>query len=142
MIDAWLSWSEMTASCVVEERLEEAAVRVEAGAEEDRVVGAEERGEPLLELAVQRLRPADEADRRHAVAPAVERLVRRLDHRRVTGEAEIVVRAEVEQLAPVDVDVRTLRRRHHVLGLVEARLANLCEPSRQVVAQRSVHSPS
>ena len=36
---------------LAEERLEEAAVGVEARAEEDRVVGAEERRDPLLELA-------------------------------------------------------------------------------------------
>ena len=127
---------------VAQERLEQPAVRVEAGAEEDRVVGAEERREPLFELAVEGLRSADEAHRRHPVAPAVERLVRRLDHRRMTGETEVVVGAQVQQLASVDVDVRALRRRHHELGLVEAGLAHFREPSRQVVLQRRVHSPS
>ncbi len=106
---------------LVEERLEQTAVRVEAGAEQNRVVGAEERGELLLELPVQRLRAADEADRGHPVAPALERLVRCRDDRRMAREAQVVVRAEVEQLAPFDVHVRTLRRGHHELGLVEPR---------------------
>ena len=52
-----------------EQRLEDAAVRVEAGRVEDRVLHAEERGDPLLELAVQRLRAADEAHAREPVAP-------------------------------------------------------------------------
>jgi hypothetical protein len=38
--------------------------------------------------------------------------------------------------------MRTLRRRHHELVLVEAGLANLREPSGQVFAQRSVHGSS
>jgi hypothetical protein len=86
MIDAWLSWSEMTASSSPSRRLEEAAVRVEARAEENRVVGAEKLGQPLLELAVHGLRAADEADGGQPVAPAVESLVRRLDDRRVVGK--------------------------------------------------------
>ena len=125
---------------LVEQRLEDAAVRVEARAEEDRVLRAEERGEPLLELAVERLRAADEPDRGHPVAPPVERVVRRGDHLRVVREAEVVVRAEVEQLAALGhVDVGALRRRHHELALQEAVVLELGEPAPQVVAHRSVH---
>ena len=51
MIDAWLSCVGDDRVVVAEQRLEEAAVRVEAGAEEDRVLGAEERRQALLELA-------------------------------------------------------------------------------------------
>jgi hypothetical protein len=127
---------------LVEQRLEEAAVGVEAGAEEDRVVGAEKRGQTLFELAVERLRPADEAHRRHPVAPAFEGLVCGLDHRRMAREAEVVVGAQVEELPSVDADVRALRRAHHVLGLVEPGLAHFCKPAHQVVAQCSVHGPS
>jgi len=127
---------------VVEQRLEEAAVGVEAGAEENRVVGAEKRREPLFELAVERLRSADEAHRRHPVAPAVEGLVRGLDHRRMARKAEVVVGAQVQELASIDADVRALRRAHHMLGLVEPGLAHFCKAARQVVAQCSVHGPS
>ena len=83
----------------LEQRLEHAAIGVEAGGEEDRVVLAEPARDPLLELAVQRLRAADEAHRGHAEAEFVERLARRRDELRVVGEAEIVVGAEVEHLA-------------------------------------------
>ena len=128
---------------LAEQRLEQAAVRVEAGAEEDRVVGTEELGQTLLELAVQRLGAADEADRGHAVAPAVERLVGRLDDRRMVGEPEVVVRAEVEQLAaPGHVDMRALGRRDLELGLVEPGLAYLGERPGEILPQRSVHQSS
>ncbi len=51
-----------------QERLEEAAVRVEARAVEDRVLGAEEFRDAALELAVHVLGAADEAHRRHPIA--------------------------------------------------------------------------
>ena len=64
----------------------------------------------------------------------------RSDHVGVVREAEVVVRAEVQQLAaPLDVDVRALRRRHRQLVLVEALLAELLEPRREVVANSGVH---
>ena len=82
-----------------EQRLEQAAIRVEAGGEEDRIVLAEPARDPLLESAVQGLRPADEAHRGHAEAELVERFARRRDDLRMVGEAEIVVGAEVKELA-------------------------------------------
>ena len=50
MIEAWLSASEMIASSAPSSGLEQAAVGVEAGGEEDRVVLAEPAGDALLEL--------------------------------------------------------------------------------------------
>ncbi len=106
-----------------EQRLEEAAVGVEARAEEDRVLGAEEGREALLELLVQRLRAADEPHRRHAESPLLECVPGGLDHGRMVGEAEVVVGAEVEQAAhPLHLDVGRLGRFEHELALVEARL--------------------
>ena len=52
MIEAWLSSSEMTASSAPEQRLEQAAVGVEAGGIEDGVLGAEPGRELVLELLV------------------------------------------------------------------------------------------
>ena len=57
---------------LAEQRLEEAAVGVEAGGVEDRVLGAEEARETGLELLVDVLRAADEAHRGHAEAVLVE----------------------------------------------------------------------
>ena len=125
---------------LVEQRLEHAAVGVEARREQDRVLRPEEGRQPFLQLAVERLRPADEPHGRHPVAPAVEGLVGRRDHLRVVREAEVVVRAEVEQLAAaLDVDVRALRRRHGQLVLVQPLVAELLEPGREIVANGAVH---
>ena len=110
-----------------EQRLEHAAIRVEAGGEEDRIVLAEPARDPLLEPPMQRLRSADEAHGSHAEAELVERLARRRDDLRMIGKAEIVVGAEVQELALAalrpriaDADMRRLRRGDHPLALQKA----------------------
>ena len=66
-----------------------------------------------------------------------------LDDGRVAREAEVVVRAQVEQLATAfHVDVRALWSRHHELRLVEPGLPHLGEAGREIFAQRSVHDAS
>ena len=67
---------------LAEERLEDGGVRVEAGGEEERLLRPEELRQAALELAVDVLRPADEADGRHPVAPLVEARVGGRDHAR------------------------------------------------------------
>jgi len=59
---------------LLEQRLEQAPVGVEARGVEDRVVQAEEAGDLLLQLAMDVLGAADEADGGHAVAALVEAL--------------------------------------------------------------------
>ena len=49
-----------------------------------------------FKLLVQRLRAADEAHAGQAVAPVVERLPRGLDHRGMVGQAQVIVRAQVQ----------------------------------------------
>jgi hypothetical protein len=107
-----------------EDGLEQARIGVEAGAVEDRVLGAEKAGQPLLELLVVILGPADETHRGHAEAVAVERRLGGLDHARMVGKAEIVVCAEIEhRLRPaLDLDLRGLRRGQHPLVLIEPAL--------------------
>ncbi len=124
---------------LVKQRLEQAAVGVEAGAEEDRVLGAEVGRQPLLERAMERLGAADEPHRRHSVAPAVECLVRGFENRRMSRQTEVVVGAEVDELAPLDGDVGALGAAHRQLALVGAALASGGEPGHQVVAERAVH---
>jgi hypothetical protein len=105
--------------------LEQTAVRVEAGAVEDRVLRAEEACEPVLKLLVDVLRAADEADGRHAVAPTIERRMRGREHSWVVRESEIVVRAEIDDLAlGPDRDQRALRRADDALLLVQTALAD------------------
>ncbi len=98
------------------------------------------RGEPALELLVNLLGTADEAHARHAVAPSVERLLRRGDDTRVVGETEVVVRAEIEDLPAVrHLDGGLLRRDYDALGLEEARRTDLLQLGVKLVADLSEH---
>src|ERR1700722_8893730 len=107
-----------------EQRLEDAAIGVEAGGEQDGVVLAEIARDPLLEPAVQRLGAADETHRRHAEAEGVEPGLGGRDDLGMVGEAEIVVGAEIDDLAPRsprgDLDPRSLRTGDQPLALSEA----------------------
>ena len=83
----------------VEQRLEHAAIGVETGGERDRVVLTQVFGDRLFELAMERLRAADEAHRGHAEAEFGHSATRRGDHVGVIGETEIIVGAEIDRLA-------------------------------------------
>ena len=84
-----------------QDRLEQAAVGVERAAVEDRVLGAEEAADRVLQLLVDRLRAADEADAGHAEAVVVKALVGGGGDGGVLGEAEVVVGAEDDDLLAV-----------------------------------------
>src|SRR5262249_7946721 len=120
MIEAWFSSSEMIASDspssgsntpplasnqaaqrVPSSAPPHAAAAVEAGRVEDRVLGAHELGDALLQRAVQVLRAADEAHGRQAVPAAVERAMRGLEDGGMRGQAEVVVGAEHQHAAAV-----------------------------------------
>ena len=75
MMLAWFSSSEMTASSAPRMVSNSPPLASKQERIEDGVLGAEELREGRLELLVQLLGAADEADAGHAVAPAVERLV-------------------------------------------------------------------
>ena len=111
---------------LAEESLEDAGVRVEAGGEEEGLLGPEEGRHPALQLAMDVLRAADEADGGHAVAPVLEAGVGGRDDAGVRGEAEVVVRAEVEDLlrrgagGELDLDLGPLRVVDEAFLLVEA----------------------
>jgi hypothetical protein len=108
-----------------QQRLEQAAVGVEAGGIEDGVLGAEEFGDLLFQLLVQILRAADEAHRRHAEAVRVQRILGGLDHLRMIGQAEVIVGAEVQHLAATgQLDLGGLRRGDDALGLEQALFAD------------------
>ena len=76
------------------ERAHDAEVREVARAEQQRGLGALERGELLLEAAVDGHRARHEARGSGADAPAHRRVGGRLLHARVVGEPEVVVRAQ------------------------------------------------
>ena len=112
----------------LEQAFEKPAVRVEARAVKNRVLRLEELRNRRLELLVNRLRPADEAHGRAAETVFVERFVRRPDDFRVVREPEVVVRAHVDDFAPVlEADVRRLRAGDHALVLVESGFADFRE---------------
>ena len=103
---------------VGQQRLEQPAVGVEAGRVQDRVVGAEEAGDAVLELLVHLLGAADEADAGQPVAPPVNGLLGRLGDARVARQPQVVVRAEVQDLGPVaHPDAGSLRGDDDALGL-------------------------
>ena len=81
-----------------EQGLEQAAVGVKTGRVKNRVFGAEKGADAFLEGLVNRLRPADKPDRRHTIAVLVKRLVGSGNDLGVIGEAQVVVRAEVQDL--------------------------------------------
>ena len=114
----------------LEEAFEETAVRVEARAVEDRVFGFEEFGNRGFELLVNRLRAANEADGRATESVLVERFVRRLDDVRIVRKPEVVVRAHIDDFAPVfEANVRRLRAGDHAFFLVKPGFADFGEAS-------------
>jgi hypothetical protein len=115
----------------VQQGLEQPGVGVETGRIEGRVFGAEKAGNPRFQLFVDGLGAADEAHRRHAEAVALERRPGRLDQRRMVRQAEIVVGAEVDDLAFADLDRRRLGGGDDPLGLVQAGVSE----SRTLAAQ-------
>ncbi len=125
---------------LVEQGLEQAAVGVEARRIQDRVVHAEERAEARLEFLVHALRAADEAHRGHAVPVTVERAVRGLADRRMVGEREVIVGAEVDQFAAVgEPDHGLLRRAEHALRLEEAGALQVFGLGGQSVEKATIH---
>ena len=114
-----------------EERLEQAAVGVEAGGVEDRVLRAEEPGDSALQFLMNALGAADEAHRGHAVAVGLQALVGGLHYLGVAREAQVVVGAEVEDRlrASLDPDLGALVPEDRPFLLEQPLLADLREPS-------------
>ena len=99
MIEAWFSASEMMASSAPSSGSKRPPLASKQAAKRMESSLPSQLGDALLELAVQRLRAADEAHRGHAEAELVERVAGRGDDLGVVGKAEIVVGAEVDHLA-------------------------------------------
>ena len=62
-----------------QQRLKQAAVRVKARGVENRVLRSQKRADAFFQLLVNRLRAANESDRRQTVSPVVEAVLRRRD---------------------------------------------------------------
>ncbi len=101
-----------------------------------------------LELLVDVLGAADEADAAHAVAVRIERRPGRLEHLWMGAQPQIVVRAEVDHLTRRvalgidDPDVRALGRQNLSFLLVESSFVNLRYLPLQRLPHCSVHDAS
>jgi len=106
-----------------QKRFEHAAIGVEGGRIEDRVLAAGEFGDLRFQLLVQILGAADEAHRGHAETMTVQRRLRRLDQLRPVRQAKIVVGAEIDDMALIairpHIDLGKLLRGDDPLALVE-----------------------
>ena len=130
---AWFSSSEMRTVFSSVKRRDQGLVCVPAGRIGQRGLGADELGERCLELEVGLERAADEADGRGPGAVAIETLLRRLDHLRVRGQPQVVVRGEHEHLAvTLHLDDRPLRGAQREEGLVGIGVPQLVELGREV----------
>ena len=120
--------------------LEQAGVGIEAGGIEDRILHPEKAGEALFERLVLLLGAADEAHRSHPVAIAIEGRLGSPHQPGIIGQAEVVVGAEVEDLAPAGHrDGRILRRGDHPFRLVETGLLQVGERAAEVLIERRHH---
>ena len=100
-----------------QQRLEHAAVGIEAGRIENGVLRSVEGSELRFEFLVDVLGAADEAHAAHAIAARIERGVSRLHHFRMRGEPQVIVRAEVEHRPPVHRDLSALLAGDDALAL-------------------------
>ena len=74
--------------------------------------------------------------------PSVQGLLGRRDDARVVGQAQIVVRAEVEHLRTVrDTDTRPLRADDDALGLEQASRADLVKLAADLLPDAGKHLP-
>ena len=114
--------------------LEETAIGIEGCGVEDGVLAADrKRARRASSVLVQILRAADEAHRAEPVAVRAQGLVGRLNHRRVTGQAEVVVGTQVDDLAAVcRAHQRALGRRDHAFALVQAGVTQALQLAAQV----------
>src|SRR5690606_32046977 len=102
-----------------EQRLEQAAIGIEGGGEDDRILEAEIGGDRRFELAVYFLRPADEANRSQSGTPPPRRIDCGVDHALIGSETEIIIGAKVDRRggAARERHSGALRRRDDPLGL-------------------------
>ena len=120
---------------LAEDGLEEPAVGVPAGAVKDGVVFAEKLRDGLFEVAMDILGAANEANRGHAVAEAFQTIGGGGDDVGMIRQAEIIVRAEVDDLAVADLDGGTLRPLKLPFALVKPLGFQIVELGPQLIAQ-------
>ena len=111
-----------------EEAFKKTAVRVEARTVKNRVFGFEEFGNRGFKLFVNRLRAADKADGSATESVFIERFVRGFNDVRIVRKPEIIIRAHIDDFAPVfEANVRRLRAGDHAFFLVKPGFADFGE---------------
>ena len=114
----------------VQNGFEKAAIGVKARAVEDGIFGAQKFAQPRLQLLMNGLRAADEANAGQTVAPLVERSPGGLDHARMVGQAQVIVGAEIQyRQAGGDFDLRLLRAIDEPFALEQSGLGDLFDPA-------------
>src|SRR4051794_1837546 len=124
---------------LIQQGLKQAAVGIETGGVEDGVLGPQEFAQALLELLMNILRAADEPDGGHAITETIDGPVRRFAHGRMIGQAEIVVRTKVQDIAVARSDQAPLRAREDALTLVQALFLQTREIGSQPFNESWVH---
>ena len=100
--------------------LEDSGVRIKTRREGDRSLGPEERRGPLFQLVVDVERPTDETHGCHAISVVVHRVGCCRYQRRMVGQPEVVVGAQVQNpFSSFHLDRPTLRGGDGAFGLVE-----------------------
>lgn len=99
---------------------EEAGVGVESTWIEDSIIHLMEVSNPALEILVDILCPANEADGRHAETMGVKGVLGCLDDAWVIGESQVVIGAKVEHALSIGIDLHVLGRRDYALYFVGA----------------------
>ncbi len=111
-----------------QQRFKQAAIGVEAGRIENGVFHAEKIGQALLQLFMDILRAADKTHRSHAETVAIHALLRRQHQRRMVGQSQVVIGAEVDHvLARADADIGLLRRGDDTFLFKQAFLLRHCQ---------------
>ncbi len=125
---------------VAQDGFEQPAIGVEAARIEDGILHPEEPGNLALQLAMDVLGAADEADRGHAEAVAAQPVGRRLHQPGIIGQAQIVVGAEIQHFRPVrQVDGRALGRADQALRLPEPVGLDLLQGPLELAIERGLH---
>ena len=124
-----------------EEGLEDPTIGIEASGVENGILRVEVASNGLLELLVDVLRTADEANGAHPKAVAVHSGLSGGDQARMVGETEVVICAEVDHFLPrADLDISSLRGRDNSFALVETSFVNSLKFLSEVLLHILKHS--
>jgi hypothetical protein len=125
---------------VGEQRLEQAAVCVEAGWVKNRIFGAEKFGKRCFQFLMNVLCAANKTHTRHPKSMGLERFFGRSDQRGMIGKPKIIVCTHVEHaFAARDTNVCILRTRDDTLGFEKALRLNFFQSLSDLIFEFGNH---